>query len=369
MQKVVFCEVAWMKYYAGIYGNDKPMNGGKFIDENGEGGEIYNFFPYNHKCYGYVMHYGDELHIERYDKILKEFDEVRDMTVVWVASDGKSSKIVGWYEHATMYRYWQAYYDIKFAGPIWNEYNFVADEKDCYLIDEKDRLFVIPRAPIAGKGRGMGQSQVWYADSVFAQEEFIPKVLHYLESVKDKTKPIYVSKDKFLKCAEDQGQTVEELIQIVVDSFGSENENISELFEYANLAVAKDDCFQTRDVLGDLYAALGCYNEAEEEYKKALYFKENINTLDKLMYIEMMLNHSFLVIELGEKMHERKDEVENWSLVANNLAFTYIEECEFDLAEALICECENDHDRKYKWIKDAKNELKEQKKLVKQSEK
>ena len=369
MQKVVFCEVAWMKYYAGIYGNDKPMNGGKFIDENGEGGEIYNFEPYNHKCYGYVMHYGDELHIERYDKILKDFDEVRDMTVVWVASDGKSSKIVGWYEHATMYRYWQAYYDIVFSGPRQNEYNFVADEKDCYLIDEKDRSFVIPRAPIAGKGRGMGQSQVWYADSVFAQEEFIPKVLHYLESVKDKTKPVYVSKDKFLKCAEDQGQTVEELVQKVVDLSGNENQNIFELFGCANLAVAKDDCFQTRDALGNLYARIGYYDEAEEEFKKALYFEENIITLDKLMYIERMLKHSFLAIELGEKMHERKDEVEDWSLIANDLVFIYIEECEFDLAEALIYECENDHDRKYEWIKDAKNELKEQKELVKQSEK
>lgn len=286
-----------------------------------------------------------------------------------MASDGKSSKIVGWYEHATMYRYWQAYYDIVFSGPRQNEYNFVADEKDCYLIDEKDRSFVIPRAPIAGKGRGMGQSQIWYADSVFAQEEFIPKVLHYLESVKDKTKPIYVSKDKFLKCAEDHGQTVEELVQKVVDLSGNENQNIFELFGCANLAVAKDDCFQTRDALGNLYARIGCYDEAEEEFKKALYFEENIITLDKLMYIERMLKHSFLAIELGEKMHERKDEVEDWSLIANDLVFIYIEECEFDLAEALIYECENDHDRKYEWIKDAKNELKEQKKLVKQSEK
>ena len=91
MKKVVFCEIAWMKYYGGVSADDKPKNGGKHITEYETGGEVYNFAPYNHKCYGYVMHYGDELHIERYDKILKSFDEVRDMTVVWVASDGKSS--------------------------------------------------------------------------------------------------------------------------------------------------------------------------------------------------------------------------------------------------------------------------------------
>ena len=115
------------------------------------------------------MHQGEELHIERYDKILRDFDEVRDMTVVWVASDGKSSKIVGWYEHATMYRFWQQFYDSLYCGDWRNSYNFVAEEKDCYLIDEKDRSFVVPRAPLAGKGKGMGQSQVWYADSEFIE--------------------------------------------------------------------------------------------------------------------------------------------------------------------------------------------------------
>lgn len=189
MKKVIFCEIAWMKYYAGVNDSDKPMNGGKYIDENGEGGEIFNFTPYNHKCYGYVMHQGAELHIERYDKVLRSFDEVKDVTVVWVASDGKSSKIVGWYERATMYRFWQEYYDIAYSGDYHNYYNFVADEKDCYLIDEKKRSFVVPRASIAGKGRGMGQSQIWYADSQYAQNEFIPKVLEYLDSVRDECEP------------------------------------------------------------------------------------------------------------------------------------------------------------------------------------
>ena len=40
MKKVIFCEIAWMKYYAGVNDSDKPMNGGKYIDENGEGGDI-----------------------------------------------------------------------------------------------------------------------------------------------------------------------------------------------------------------------------------------------------------------------------------------------------------------------------------------
>ena len=31
MKKVVFCEVAWMKYYAGVSEADRPKNGGKYI--------------------------------------------------------------------------------------------------------------------------------------------------------------------------------------------------------------------------------------------------------------------------------------------------------------------------------------------------
>ena len=48
MKKVVFCEVAWMKYYGGVTEEDQPKNGGKFISENATGGEVYNFAPYNH---------------------------------------------------------------------------------------------------------------------------------------------------------------------------------------------------------------------------------------------------------------------------------------------------------------------------------
>lgn len=182
MAYYIFCEIAWMKYYCGVTDDDKPINGGKFIDENGEGGEIFNFRPYNHRCYGYVMHYGDEMHLERLatDKALRHSPKIEDVTVIWVATNGNGCRIVGWYEHAVMYRYWQCIVDREY------DYNFEAHEKDCYLIDTDDRTFTIPRAPQAGKGKGMGQSQVWYADSEYAQSVFIPKVQKYLDSVRDK---------------------------------------------------------------------------------------------------------------------------------------------------------------------------------------
>ncbi len=362
MKKVVFCEVAWMKYYSGITNDDKPINGGKYIDENGDGGEIYNFSPYNHKCYGYVMHKGDELHIERYDKILKSFDEVHDITVVWVASDGESSKIVGWYEHAIMYRFWQTYYDIQFSGDRWNDYNFVANEKDCYLIDEKDRSFVIPRASIAGRGKGMGQSQVWYAESSYAQMEFIPKVLEYLESMRDKCKPVFFSTEKISASAKDEGQSVQGLLKKCEEICKDENCYISEALGYANLAINKQDCYDTRFWKAEILNLLGLYDEAEEEYKKALYHEENLHGMAGLMYVEIMLGHTFLAIDLGEKIRTRKTEYDGWVTVACNLVHLYISEGELNCAGKLITECKNEKNSgAFDWLTDAKKRLDESK--------
>ena len=205
MAYYIFCEIAWMKYYCGVTDDDKPINGGKFIDENGEGGEIFNFRPYNHRCYGYVMHQGDEMHLERLDidKALRHSPKIEDVTVIWVATDGSGCRIVGWYEHAVMYRYWQYIYDVDYGYEKY--YNFEAHEQDCYLIDPADRTFPIPRAKKAGKGKGMGQSQVWYADSEYAQSVFIPKVQKYLDSVRDKCERFWFSWEELSTTAEDKG--------------------------------------------------------------------------------------------------------------------------------------------------------------------
>lgn len=365
MKKVVFCEVTWMKYYAGVTEKDRPKNGGKHIKENETGGEVYNFTPYNHKCYGYVMHYGDELHIERYDKVLKSSDEVQDMTVVWVASDGMSSKIVGWYEHAQMFRYWQSYYDIEYSGDSYNYYNFVADEKDCYLIDEKDRSFVIPRAPIAGKGRGMGQSQVWYADSQYAQNEFVPKVLMYLESIKDKCIPICLLPEELAKVAEDHGETTDELLEKALNLLLDENGSLHTAAELINLAIKKEDCYKTRAAKGKLFYSIGWYDEAEEEYKFALYHEEVVEAMADLMYVELMLGNTFLAIDLGEKIRKRKSEDDAWIYISGNLTFAYINEHELDAATLLIKECENDTSREYAWIAYAKELIEDLRKEMK----
>ena len=32
MKKVIFCEIAWMKYYKGVTEEDRPRNGGSYIE-------------------------------------------------------------------------------------------------------------------------------------------------------------------------------------------------------------------------------------------------------------------------------------------------------------------------------------------------
>lgn len=41
--KIVFCNIAWMKDYAGVTDDDKPRNGGKFVEVNGTACESLNF--------------------------------------------------------------------------------------------------------------------------------------------------------------------------------------------------------------------------------------------------------------------------------------------------------------------------------------
>lgn len=45
--RVLFCNVAWMRYYNGVTSKDEPRNGGSWVNENQTGAEIYNFTEYD----------------------------------------------------------------------------------------------------------------------------------------------------------------------------------------------------------------------------------------------------------------------------------------------------------------------------------
>ena len=264
MGAVVFCNIAWMKNYRGITDEDQPYNGGSFVKENNDAMERINFLPINGKCYGFVMHRG-QLHIERLDRTAIKTNVLDDVTVVWVATDDKSRKIVGWYENAEMYTDWQTYEDNQ--GYI--EYNFCTKADNAYLIPAGLRDFSIESASQAGKGRGMGQSNVWYADSEFGQR-LVPKVLKYLGEMKQKCRIVGFTLEELKKPTQIPNKTSEELLDMAYDAFNS-GEYLKSL-QICNQAqsVEESPYGKVRECRGSNLEMLFCYDAAIEAYKDAL---------------------------------------------------------------------------------------------------
>lgn len=264
MGAVVFCNIAWMKNYRGITDEDQPYNGGSFVEENNDAMEQKNFLPINGKCYGFVMHRG-QLHIERLDRTAIKTDVLDDVTVVWVATDDKSRKIVGWYENAEMYRDWQTYEDNK----VYIEYNFCAKAENTYLIPAGLRDFSIESASQAGKGRGMGQSNVWYADSEFGQR-LIPKVLKYLAEIKYQCRLVGFTPEELKKSANIPDKNSEELLAMASEACG--NGEYLKSLQICNQAQAVEETpYGAVRVCRALnLEMMFCYDEAIEVYKDAL---------------------------------------------------------------------------------------------------
>ncbi len=181
--KIMFCNIAWMKNYLGTK-NDPPINGGQHIKDVGSGGEVYSFLDDNGKCHGFVRIHGN-IALEKHFKGVTSKDQyVDDVLVVWVATnEKKETRIVGWYKNARVYRTDK---DLNFFvnSQESSYYNIVADARDCDLIPEDSRTFPIHRAREVGRGMGFGQSNIWYAESEFARENIVPRVLEYIEDYK-----------------------------------------------------------------------------------------------------------------------------------------------------------------------------------------
>lgn len=184
--KILFCNIVWMKKYQGITDDDKPKYCGDYVTEQTAGADIFNFSEYNGMCYGYVMNEGNQLIP---DHLAGAFDKSDDqdctaggVLVVWCAfKDKNTARIVGWYKNALLFT--EEQYRPSFTNPEYElDYYFAARSADCYLLPESRRTFKIERASKAGKGKGFGRSDIWFADSAYARNELIPEVVKYIES-------------------------------------------------------------------------------------------------------------------------------------------------------------------------------------------
>ena len=100
------------------------------------------------------------MHIEKLEGITKEDNIAEDVLVIWVAKRNEASKstIVGWYKNATVFRY----YEWRKSGL---QFNIVANVEDCVLLPLNKRHKIVPRAGKDGYSYGMGQANVWFAQS------------------------------------------------------------------------------------------------------------------------------------------------------------------------------------------------------------
>jgi 5-methylcytosine-specific restriction endonuclease McrA len=186
-KKMIFFSTGWMPRYDGSDAN-QLTGGGKYPEETGEGGEIYNFLSFRDNYYGYVS--------PRQGKIQKrenlegkigiegigadKKDEYEDnVLVLWVAKSPEKNagvRLVGWYKNAKVYRSLQRLADDKRRKKSIFGYYAVADAIDCRLLKINERTLRVP----TGKN-GFGQSHIWYAKKNIA---FKNKVLEFIQNSK-----------------------------------------------------------------------------------------------------------------------------------------------------------------------------------------
>lgn len=160
---LVFFNVGWMERYEGLQTGDTIVGGGSYVKDEGRGNEVCNFAESGGTLYGYVQPPGWQINIGRLGAQAGD-DQVSGVTVVWTATRPTGgTAVVGWYNNATVYRSYQKH---KHLPPLLRK-NGVdgfwasAASRDGKLLGVDERTCEIPRQV---KG-GMGQSNVWYADS------------------------------------------------------------------------------------------------------------------------------------------------------------------------------------------------------------
>lgn len=172
MNKLLFLNIGWMSKYQGLTG-DTIRGGGAYVSEHGFGHELMNFQAFKGRMYGFAQVPKSSIKIEKLGASTGA-SSVHGVLVIWVAS----SRIVGWYKNATIFRNVQQppvnSGRIHKGHPI--GYNVTAAVSDCKLLDPDARLFPIPRAQ--RRSGGMGRYS-WYAEG--AENERIRKdVLAYV---------------------------------------------------------------------------------------------------------------------------------------------------------------------------------------------
>lgn len=207
--RILFCNIAWMDYYKGNTQKDSPQGGGSYVEEMHDGNEIYNFLgeeicfeddflPEDNYCLGFVetkTTNGDkrnQLHIEKIDgcETCGNDESVSDVLVVYCATHPSHgfTTVVGWYQNATVFRYYQNIELRQADGSIYvQSCNAIAKKEDCVLLPRSERAQIlkwkVPRKK-NGISYGFGRANVWFA----SEQHDNDNLATYLKELTDRIK-------------------------------------------------------------------------------------------------------------------------------------------------------------------------------------
>lgn len=212
MKPIIFCNIAYMKYYKGIIdGVDEPVNGGAYVQETNDAHEAYNFDFFRGEgdetdfCIGFVMlaqslkNKTSQLHIEKINgcQLSKNEESVDGVTVVWCAKSDKidGMRVVGWYKDATVYRYPQF---VDFINGYVQEFNFIDKKENCVLLPENERFsskWIVLRSGHNGYDFGFGRSNLWYAQGTESNAELKSYIENLSEQIENYNGENWIDKE------------------------------------------------------------------------------------------------------------------------------------------------------------------------------
>lgn len=148
LNRTLFCNVSWMKYYNGTTVNDKPYGGTEYVKTTKDAYEKINFKNFDGEYqYGFIetMHPKDSTNFETdYKKFnLSNFvneyngeDNISGILVIFFARNPHNNdnfEIIGYYKNATIYK-------IRQFTPTGEMYNLSCKKEDAALVEHTKRL-------------------------------------------------------------------------------------------------------------------------------------------------------------------------------------------------------------------------------------
>lgn len=322
MNRVIIFNITGMELYNGLENGDDVFLGGEYVKRNRTGGEIYNFQDYNGYCYGYVSTKSGTIRIDRIDNISKDSDKIENVLVIWTAklSINQTNVIVGWYKNAEVYKNEHSQYQFPGVGRSLF-YNCKAKSEDCFLLPMSERKFIIERAKDKGTGMGLGQSNVWFADSDYGRKIFLPQLLEYIDSYSGERINNVLDQDAINVVLSDKDADIE---GVPADEKAKElSEKGSDLMEAgdyyralafynsslkhdtmnfgANIPISiKSDTFYN---IGNALRALNCFDESIKYFEKVVDLEgETEEVLGILLYLYVITEMDQKALGIAKKL-------------------------------------------------------------------